>query len=146
MVEEDEKETGERKSLNVGHTTGHALELASGLSHGESVLWGMLLETRLAMKYGVCERKYGEELTALVNKALDVPPVGKIDFSNIRSDAEKARADKKNAEGGGICRAGAAAKGKWALFSLPFEKYREELAEAAREAERERGGYANEKN
>lgn len=68
VVEEDEKETGERKSLNVGHTTGHALELASGLSHGESVLWGMLLETKLAMKYGVCAREYGEELTALVHR------------------------------------------------------------------------------
>ena len=117
-----------------------------GLPHGESVLWGMLLETKLAMKYGVCAREYGEELTALVHRALDVPPVGKIDFSRVRSDAEKARADKKNAEGGGICMSVAAAKGKWALFSLPFEKYREELAEAAREAERERGGDANEKN
>ena len=34
VVEADEKESGERRSLNVGHTTGHAIELSSGLSHG----------------------------------------------------------------------------------------------------------------
>ena len=38
VVEADEKESGERKSLNVGHTTGHAIELTYNFSHGESVL------------------------------------------------------------------------------------------------------------
>lgn len=65
---EDERETGERKSLNVGHTTGHAVELSSSLSHGESVLWGMLFETKLAQKYGVCEAEYGRELVGLVTR------------------------------------------------------------------------------
>lgn len=45
VVEEDEKELGLRKVLNFGHTAGHAIETAAGLSdylHGECVSIGML--------------------------------------------------------------------------------------------------------
>lgn len=45
VVEEDEKELGLRRVLNFGHTVGHAIETATGLSdllHGECVALGML--------------------------------------------------------------------------------------------------------
>lgn len=45
VVEEDEKELGLRRVLNFGHTAGHAIETAAGLSdylHGECVSMGML--------------------------------------------------------------------------------------------------------
>ncbi len=45
VVEEDEKECGLRKILNFGHTLGHGIEAAEGLSglyHGECVSLGML--------------------------------------------------------------------------------------------------------
>ncbi|HBJ18141.1 MAG TPA: 3-dehydroquinate synthase [Clostridiales bacterium] len=45
IVGEDEKEAGLRKLLNFGHTLGHAIEAAEGLSgllHGECVALGML--------------------------------------------------------------------------------------------------------
>ncbi len=42
IVERDEKESGERKILNFGHTVGHAIESATDLIHGESVAVGML--------------------------------------------------------------------------------------------------------
>ena len=45
VVEEDEKETGIRRILNFGHTLGHAIESAEGMSaftHGECVALGML--------------------------------------------------------------------------------------------------------
>ena len=48
VVEEDERETGIRKILNFGHTFGHAIESAEGLSglyHGECVALGMLAIT-----------------------------------------------------------------------------------------------------
>ncbi len=41
VVEQDEKERGLRKTLNFGHTVGHAIEVNSTLSHGESVAIGM---------------------------------------------------------------------------------------------------------
>jgi 3-dehydroquinate synthase len=45
IVEADEKETGNRKLLNLGHTLGHALEAKLGygeLTHGEAVAVGLL--------------------------------------------------------------------------------------------------------
>ena len=45
VVEEDERETGLRRILNFGHTLGHGIEGAQGLSglyHGECVALGMI--------------------------------------------------------------------------------------------------------
>ncbi len=123
VVARDEKETGERKSLNVGHTTGHAVELSSGLSHGECVLHGMRLETRMAIAAGVCEREYGERLLALVEKGLALAPTAEADFSKVEEYAYKARSDKKNGEDGNIQMAVAKGKGEWTTWSLPFDEY-----------------------
>ena len=47
VVARDERETGDRALLNLGHTFGHALEAATGFSdrllHGEGVAIGMVL-------------------------------------------------------------------------------------------------------
>ena len=57
IVSRDEREEGLRKTLNFGHTIGHAIELVSGYSllHGEAVAIGMTLEGRLAEKIGVAK-------------------------------------------------------------------------------------------
>ena len=131
VVEADEKENGERRSLNVGHTTGHAIELGYGLSHGESVLYGMRFETQIAIKKGVCEREYGEKLLALVDSAIALTPYGKVDFSGIADSAKNARSDKKNTEDGHIQMAVAKAKNEWCMLALPFEEYRDMLSTLA---------------
>jgi len=132
VVEADEKESGERRCLNVGHTTGHAIELASGLSHGESVLYGMLLETKLAIECGVCEREYGEKLLSLVQAAIAIPPCAAFDFSLLDSGAKNARMDKKNGEDGRIQMAVAKKKREWTMLSLSFEEYFVGIKKAAR--------------
>jgi 3-dehydroquinate synthase len=132
VVEIDEKETGERRSLNVGHTTGHAIELRGGLTHGESVLYGMLLETRMAISSGICEKEYGEKLTALIEDAIELSPKANIRFDLIEQDAEKARLDKKNKDDGKITMAVAKAKGQWMPYALPFAEYVLALKEAAK--------------
>lgn len=132
VVEADEKESGERRSLNVGHTTGHAIELTSRLSHGESVLYGMRFETKIAIEQGVCEKEYGEKLLALVDCAIALAPCGKVDFSRIADSAEKARSDKKNTEDGLIQMAVAKAKGEWTMLALSFEEYCEALIQAVK--------------
>jgi 3-dehydroquinate synthase len=56
IVAEDEKETGIRSVLNLGHTVGHALEAAGNyrlLKHGEAVLLGTIAESFIANKLGV---------------------------------------------------------------------------------------------
>ncbi|WP_040981394.1 3-dehydroquinate synthase [Oceanobacillus jeddahense] len=53
IVEEDEKESGVRKYLNLGHTLGHALEAALGygkVTHGEAVANGMLFALHVSEK------------------------------------------------------------------------------------------------
>lgn len=131
VVEADEKESGERRSLNVGHTTGHAIELSSGLSHGESVLYGMLFETRMAIAAGVCEEEYGKRLLSIVEKAIATKPCAAVDFSFVKTDAEKAKSDKKNSDDGKIKMAVAKKKDEWTMFALPFEEYKAALINAA---------------
>ena len=129
VVEEDEKETGERRSLNLGHTTGHAIELYSGLSHGESVLYGMFLETQMAVAAGVCEREYGERLLALVSEAIEQKPKEIVDLSCVETLVEKARLDKKNTDDM-ITMLVAKAKGEWTTYALPVEEYEKALKKA----------------
>lgn len=125
VVERDEKENGERRSLNVGHTTGHAIELKFGLSHGESVLYGMALETRMAIDNGLCEKEYGEKLLSLVLSAIELAPCGKFDkrVSRVKDYAVKAKADKKNADDGKIKCAVAKSYGEWTMMETPYDEY-----------------------
>jgi 3-dehydroquinate synthase len=57
IVSRDERETGERALLNLGHTFGHALEAATGFSdrlfHGEGVAIGMVLAAELSAELGM---------------------------------------------------------------------------------------------
>lgn len=57
IVSRDERETGERALLNLGHTFGHALEAATGFSdrlfHGEGVSVGMVLAAEFSAKLGM---------------------------------------------------------------------------------------------
>lgn len=96
VVTRDEKEENERKSLNLGHTTGHAIESYFTLSHGESVLYGLALETLTALRLGVCEKEYGARFLSLVKKVLQSQPYEKIELSNVEEWAKKVKFDKKN--------------------------------------------------
>src|SRR6185312_1693416 len=57
IVARDERETGDRALLNLGHTFGHALEAATGFSdrlfHGEGVAVGMVLAAQLSAELGM---------------------------------------------------------------------------------------------
>jgi 3-dehydroquinate synthase len=57
VVNRDEREAGLRKTLNFGHTLGHAIELCANyqILHGEAVGAGMVLESDLAERAGVAE-------------------------------------------------------------------------------------------
>lgn len=130
VVERDEKESGERKSLNVGHTTGHAVELAFGLSHGESVLYGMAIETVMAMEKGVCEREYGKSLLKILSSVIEIEPKEKPNFYPVENWAKNAKADKKNADDGKIQTAVAKAEGEWTTLSFTFQEYCEGITSA----------------
>jgi len=58
IVARDERETGDRALLNLGHTFGHALEAAAGFSdrlyHGEAISIGMVLAFAFSARRGLC--------------------------------------------------------------------------------------------
>ena len=68
IVAADERESGVRALLNLGHTFGHALEAAAGYSgrllHGEGVSIGMVLAFGLSEKLGHCTRADVERVIA----------------------------------------------------------------------------------
>ena len=48
VVQQDEKESGERKKLNFGHTIGHAIEKIEAAGHGRAVSMGMVAAARFS--------------------------------------------------------------------------------------------------
>jgi len=75
IVTEDERESGARALLNLGHTVGHAIEVASGfgsLRHGEAVALGMVAALRLASRLGRASADDAARTTKLL-AALGLP-------------------------------------------------------------------------
>jgi 3-dehydroquinate synthase len=83
IVARDERESGERALLNLGHTFGHALEAATGFSqrliHGEAVAIGTVLAFRLSVRLGLCPgqdaERFGRHLQSvgLPSAISDIP-------------------------------------------------------------------------
>ena len=91
IVARDERETGDRALLNLGHTFGHALEAATGFSdrlvHGEGVAIGMALAFRLSVKLGLCPGQDAERFTRHL-KAVGLP-AAIPDIAGPRPDADE---------------------------------------------------------
>lgn len=66
VVGRDERETGERRKLNLGHTIGHALELTLGIPHGHAVATGLALSCRLAVHRKGLSSELCERIIALL--------------------------------------------------------------------------------
>jgi 3-dehydroquinate synthase len=68
VVARDERETGERALLNLGHTFGHALEAGAGFSerllHGEAVALGMVLAFEFSARIGLIDAAVAERARA----------------------------------------------------------------------------------
>ena len=70
VVERDEKEQGERKLLNLGHTVGHAIEKCSGyaIPHGHAVAAGLAVMARAAEALGWTEEPIAGRIAACLAK------------------------------------------------------------------------------
>ncbi|MFI3247780.1 MAG: 3-dehydroquinate synthase [Rikenellaceae bacterium] len=54
IVERDERESGERRKLNLGHTFAHAIEkLSNKMIHGEAVAVGTMIATKISQNLGL---------------------------------------------------------------------------------------------
>ena len=66
IVNKDEKEKGERRNLNFGHTFGHAIEKTTGVRHGEAVSAGMVMASELSVKKGHLQAKDAQRINNLL--------------------------------------------------------------------------------
>lgn len=71
VVMRDERESGPREMLNLGHTVGRALETVSGYAmlHGEAVAVGLLAQARLSRRLGYMTEEENEAVAALLRRA-----------------------------------------------------------------------------
>ncbi len=80
IVAADERETGERALLNLGHTFGHAIETGVGYGewlHGEAVAVGMVMAADLSARLGWLNAEQVERVRVLLARArlpLTPPP------------------------------------------------------------------------
>jgi 3-dehydroquinate synthase len=95
VVEADPFEKGQRALLNLGHTTGHALEQLSGfeLRHGEGVAIGMLAAARIAALMDLADPALQERLRACLQAwelPVTCPPLPAADIlAAMRHDKKK---------------------------------------------------------
>lgn len=94
VVDADERESGVRQTLNLGHTIGHAIESASdfGLGHGSSVAAGLCFMARACARLGTCTDACAERIVACVRAhglptGSDVPT--DVLFSHALSDKKR---------------------------------------------------------
>jgi 3-dehydroquinate synthase len=97
IVSEDPLDTGRRKTLNFGHTVGHALEGyfldKSIIAHGHAVAIGMLVESFISMRQG---RLNSIDYTEIERFILSRYPVITIDEDSIPAIVQIMKQDKKN--------------------------------------------------
>ena len=100
VVAEDEKESGIRATLNLGHTFGHSIETAlsyKGWLHGEAVGCGMLMAADLSMRLDLIDQGRVDRVKALLERAK--LPI-KIPRGIILKDIlENMKVDKKSRNG-----------------------------------------------
>ena len=78
IVERDERETGDRRLLNLGHTLAHAIEKCSDrMNHGEAVAVGLHLIAAAAVRRGLLDAAEGARIGMLLGRlGFDLrPPV-----------------------------------------------------------------------
>lgn len=102
VVLEDPTEKGLRKSLNFGHTIGHAVETNSlinddlSLSHGEAIAIGMICEAYLSHKKCGLSSEDLNEIVTVINNLYPRYPLANADTATLLALMLK---DKKNQNG-----------------------------------------------
>ena len=96
IVEYDEKESGERRKLNLGHTLAHAIEKSSNrMNHGEAVAVGTALIAGAAVKLGVLKEEERQRIAEVLSRlGFDLTPP--VEIKRLLKEVGK---DKKNEDG-----------------------------------------------
>ncbi len=98
VVVSDEKENGNRKILNLGHTFAHAFEVETKykLKHGQAVIVGIASALFLSLKLGLIKKQKMLELLKLISLFKNEI---KIENINLKKAISVMQRDKKNRDG-----------------------------------------------
>lgn len=100
VVAEDERESGIRAILNLGHTFGHAIETALNYKewlHGEAVGCGMLMAADLSMRLGKLEQEKVDSISSILER-MNLPTAIHKDVT-LEQMLENMKVDKKSRDG-----------------------------------------------
>ncbi len=123
IVTEDAKENGVRAKLNLGHTVGHAVEIATdfAVKHGEAVAIGTVEEARIAVREGLAPAGWVEE-TAEIFRSAGLP-VSLPDGITFRDLIPVMRRDKKKENSSTVLFALPCALGDVRLVPVTLQDY-----------------------
>ncbi|CDF79170.1 3-dehydroquinate synthase [Formosa agariphila KMM 3901] len=103
VVDIDPRENGLRKTLNYGHTLGHAIESyylsdpnKTDLLHGEAVAIGMILASYISTKLSGLSDAENTEIKEVINNIYDFVKIDEADYEPIM---DLLKFDKKNSHG-----------------------------------------------
>ena len=120
IVERDERESGDRRLLNLGHTLAHAIEKSSSkINHGEAVAVGLAMIAEVAANRDMLAVADKERIVALLERAgfaLE-PPV------EVRTLLKAVKRDKK-AEGDSIHVVFPLGVGNCCVEKMPLEEFK----------------------
>jgi len=97
IVSKDEKESGLRALLNLGHTLAHAVETLSGyhkIKHGEAVAMGLVYAALLSEKRKLCSVGTKKRIEALLKNfglPTEWPALPKADYERVMSIDKKSQ-------------------------------------------------------
>lgn len=93
-VDADFREHGMRAILNYGHTVGHAVEVAAGISHGDAVAIGMVAAGKISEALvGFTEADRQREIIRRIGLPVVAPAVDGSDIDRLMSRDKKRDAD-----------------------------------------------------
>ena len=134
VVSRDERESGPRESLNLGHTFGHALEKVAGygiIPHGHAVAEGMRFAAALADRTGHAVPGMADRQSALLDSLLIPRPSVVYDVVELRA----AMSSDKKARGGRPRFVFAVDAGEYVVTQVDEDMILDELRVWARGAE-----------
>ncbi len=101
IIEDDEKENGNRALLNLGHTFAHAIESFGNydgkIIHGEAVAIGICLAFKFSCKLGVCNKSDSERVINIFRNSklpTSLKEISDLSISTLKM-VEKFKYDKK---------------------------------------------------
>ena len=101
IVNSDPTEKNQRKTLNFGHTIGHAIEgylnqNEQTIKHGHAIALGMIAESYISYKQGLLNKKDWDEIYYILTDKFEKIYIDPVQFPHLIQLMEN---DKKNIEG-----------------------------------------------